>query len=155
MQVSATSEPAKNSTIIKLTVGEKPGFVTAIAPTLSELPSASPTLESNLTPTPKPQVGGANRAGWDTFLVILLVLAIGSGSIYTATILPEWGAYRWRMILGVVVGGLAGYDFLALGFPGIGSASGSGGRWICVAVGIVGAACGAALAWWSIRRIRE
>ncbi len=43
LQVSATSEPAKNSTIIKLAVGEKPAFITAIAPTLSEEPSVSPT----------------------------------------------------------------------------------------------------------------
>jgi beta-N-acetylhexosaminidase len=155
LQVSATSEPAKNSVIIKLRVGEKPAFITAIAPTHSVEPSQSPTTETFPTPQPNPGGGGSNRAGWDTFFVILLVLGLFSGAIFAATNTPERSAFRWRAILAVMVGGLAGYDLFALGFPGINTAMVSGGRWISVVVGVLGSVSGAALAWWSIRRAQE
>jgi beta-N-acetylhexosaminidase len=156
MQVSASSEPAKNSVILKLVVGEKPAFITAIAPTYSVEPSESPTsVLSTPTPQPNPRDEGAGRAGWDTFLVILLVLGIISGSIFAATNVPAWSVFRWRAILGVLVGGLAGYDLFALGFPGINNAMVWGGRWISVVVGVLGGVSGAVLAWWSIRRAQE
>jgi beta-N-acetylhexosaminidase len=156
MQVSASSEPAKNSVIIKLAVGEKPAFITAIAPTQSEEPSQTSTLSSgNPTQVPNPYAGGPVRAGWDTFLVMLLILGIACGAIFTTTNIPAWTAFRWRAMLGVLVGGLAGYDLFALGFPGLNGAMAWGGRWLCVGFGILGSAVGTALAWWSIRQARE
>jgi beta-N-acetylhexosaminidase len=153
LQVSASSEPAKNSVIIKLTVGDKPGFITAIAPTQSEEPSPTSSLASaNPTPVTNPPNTAGARAGWDTFLVILLILGIVCGTIFAATNAPVWTAFRWRAILGVLVGGLAGYDLFALGFPGLNDAAAWGGRWLCVVFGILGSAIGAALAWWSVRR---
>ncbi len=156
MQVSASSEPAKNSVIIKLAVGDKPAFVTAFAPTRSEEPSQTSTLSSgNPTQVPNPYAGGPARAGWDTFLAMLIILGMACGAIFTATNIPALTAFRWRAMLGVVVGGLAGYDLFALGFPGLNGATVWGGRWLCVVFGILGAAIGVALAWWSIRRARE
>ena len=69
--------------------------------------------------------------------------------------MPAWSVFRWRAILGVLVGGLAGYDLFALGFPGMNNAMVWGGRWISVVVGVLGGVSGAALAWWSIRRAQE
>jgi beta-N-acetylhexosaminidase len=156
MQVSASSEPAKNSIIIKLNVGKKPAYITAFAPTQSEQPSRTSSPGSpNTTPTPHPYGGGSAHAGWDTFVVILLVLAVACGTIFATTNLPAWTAFRWRAILGVLVGGLAGYDLFALGFPGLNDATAWGGRWLCVVFGVLGGAVGASLAWWSIRRAQE
>ncbi len=156
MQVSASSEPAKNSMIIRLNVGDKPAFITAFAPTQSEQPSRTSSPGStNTTPTPHPYGGGSAHAGWDTFLVILFVLAAACGTIFSTTNVPAWRAFRWRAILGVLVGGLAGYDLFALGFPGLNDATAWGGRWLCVVFGVLGGAMGAALAWWSIRTAQE
>jgi hypothetical protein len=151
MQVSASSEPAKNSVILQLVVGEKPAFITAIAPTRSEVPSESPTTFSNPTPQPTPNGGSADRAGWDTFFVLLVVLGAFAGSVFAATTAPGWSAFRWRAILGVLVGGLAGYDLFALGLPG----TSWGGRWVSVVAGVVGGIAGAGVAWWSVHRSRE
>jgi hypothetical protein len=156
MQVSASSEPAKNSVIIQLAVEDKPAFITVIAPTQSEEPSpTAPLTAITSTPATNPPGGETPRAGWDTFLVMLLILGIACGTIYATTNVPAWTAFRWRAMLGVLVGGLAGYDLFALGFPGLNGASAWGGRWLCVVFGIAGSAIGAGLAWWSIRRARE
>ncbi len=156
LQVSASSEPAKNSTIIKLAVGEKPAFITAIAPTQIEPPTQFPST-ATLQPTLRPNPGGgeSRRAGWDTFLVILLVLGLFSGAVFAVTFTPERRMFRWRGILALTVGGLTGYDLFALGFPGLNDATQWGGRWLCVIVGVLGSVSGAALAWWSNRRKRE
>jgi beta-N-acetylhexosaminidase len=155
LQVSASSEPAKNSVIIKLVVGEKPAFITAIDPTKSEQPSQTSSPASPAaTPTTNPPGGDGTRAGWDTFLVILLILGIACGTIFATTNIPVWTAFRWRAMLGVLVGGLAGYDLFALGFPGLNGVTAWGGRWLCVVFGMLGSAVGAGLAWWSIRRTR-
>jgi beta-N-acetylhexosaminidase len=156
MQVSASSEPAKNSIIIKLNVGKKPAYITAFAPTQSQQPSqtASPGAV-NPTPAKNPPGSGETRAGWDTFLVMLLILGIACGAIFATTNVPAWTAFRWRAMLGVIVGGLAGYDLFALGFPGLNEVNSWGGRWLCVVFGLLGGVVGAALAWWSIRRAQN
>jgi beta-N-acetylhexosaminidase len=156
MQLSASSEPARNSVIIKLAIGEKPAFITAIAPTRSAEMTPSPKPTSNGSPQPTPPTGGGTeRAGWDTFITVLLLLGILSGAIFAVTNTPAWNAFRWRSILGGLAGGLAGYDWIALGFPGTGGLTAWGGRWMCVLFGAIGSLMGVALAWWSIRRIRD
>ena len=156
LQVSASSEPAKNSLIIKLAVGVKPAFVTAIAPMRSPVLTQSYTATSTEPPQPtNPPGGGTGRAGWDTLILILLLLGIISGAIYAVTNTPAWNAFRWRAILGGLAGGLAGYDLIALGFPGTGGLTAWGGRWMSVLFGAIGSLIGVALAWWTIRRERE
>jgi beta-N-acetylhexosaminidase len=156
LQVSASSEPAKNSVIIQLAVGEKPAFITAFAPTRSaELTQSYTATSTGSTQNPNPPGGGTERAGWDTLVAFLLLLGIISGAIFTVTNTPAWNAFRWRAILGGLAGGLAGYDLIALGFPGTSGLTVWGGRWMCVLFGGIGSLSGVALAWWSIRRARE
>ncbi|MBN2085933.1 MAG: hypothetical protein JW748_11995 [Anaerolineales bacterium] len=152
MQVSAFSEPAKNSTVIRLAVGEEPGFVTELAPT------------ENLEPTPSPEItptatnsgtlsgnGGKVRAGWDTLLLMILILGAVSAAILYLAGRFGYTACRWRILLSSLVGGLAGYDLIAIAYSGANSMAVWGGRWLSVLAGTAGAVLGAALAWASIK----
>jgi beta-N-acetylhexosaminidase len=152
MQVSAISEPAKTSTILRLAVSEEPGFVTAVSPT----EKIEATLTPELTPTnPNPGTltgnAPAKRAGLDTLAAMILILGAFSAAILGITRQPTLSDYRWRTLLGCFVGGLAGYDILVIGFSGSGGLSVMGGRWVSVLAGTVGAVLGAVLGWASIR----
>jgi beta-N-acetylhexosaminidase len=155
MQVSAYSEPAKHSTILQLMVGERPGFVTEISPT------SSPETTSTLTPTPDGTAEsnsggseGAERAGWDTLIALLLALGIFSAAIVVLTNQTGWAVLRTRILLGCLVGGLAGYDLILIGVSGRSGSDLPGGRWISVAAGMAGGIVGSVLGWWSMRRTR-
>lgn len=152
MQVSAFSAPANQSTILRLTVGEEPGFVTAIVPTENGNQTPSPSITPTLSATEAaPGQGGKERAGMDTLVVQLLIIGSFSALAYTVSRNPGWGAYRWRVPLGFVVGSLAGYDLAVIGFSGAGGFSSFGGRWISVAAGLICGLAGAALGWGSVR----
>jgi beta-N-acetylhexosaminidase len=152
IQVSAFSEPAKNSTILRLSVGEEPGFVTAVAPTENPEPTASPVLTpTNPNPGTSTASGRKEHAGWDTLAALVVLLGTVSAAIFVATGQPAWAAYRWRLLLGFLVGGLAGYDFIAIGFTGADGLTPYGGRWICVVAGLACGMLGAVLGWGSIR----
>ena len=151
MQVSAVSEPAKNSTIIQLMVGTQPGYIQTVEPTNS--PESTPTVTA--TPTQPASGNGdgnaANRAGWDTLISLLLVLGAFSAAVAVLTHQPTLAAFRLRILLGCLVGGLAGYDLTAIGLAGRDGAAVWGGRWISVAAGMIGGILGAILGWASVR----
>jgi beta-N-acetylhexosaminidase len=156
MQVSAYSEPAKNSAIIQLAVGEEPGFVTAITPTenleTTPSPAVTPTNSNTGTLTGN---GGKDRAGWDTLVILILMLGVFSAAIIVLSNYPAWSAYRWRILLGFLVGGLAGYDLVVIGFTSANGLAAWGGRWISVAAGLMGGILGAGLGWGSIHWKRK
>jgi beta-N-acetylhexosaminidase len=150
MEVTATSEPAKKSTLIQLAIGDQPGFVTALAPT--EISNETPTI----TATPTLSGGGSNppgeadRAGWDTLLVMIIVLGISSAAIFGSTAAPGWIRFRWRILLGSLVGGLTGYDLVAVILAGVSGPDVWGGRWMSVFAGLVGGILGGGLGWLSL-----
>jgi len=152
MQVSAFSEPAKTSTIIRLAVGEEPGFITELAPTDTLKQTPSPEVTPTETNTGTLTGNGAKaRAGWDTLFVMIFILgAVFAAILYFA---GRFGffACRWRILLSSLVGGLAGYDLIAIVFSGMNSAAVWGGRWLSVLAGMAGAVLGAVLAWASIK----
>jgi beta-N-acetylhexosaminidase len=153
IQVTAFSEPAKNSTIVRLAVGEQPGFITRLAPTENTDETPSPSL----TPTATPggtitENGRIAHAGWDTLIVMILILGAFFAAILFFAGRLGWTAYRWRIVLGSLVGGLAGYDLIALGVSG---SQPWGGRWLSVLAGTAGTVLGAGLAWASIRWRKE
>ncbi len=152
MQVSAFSEPAKNSTIIQLAVGEEPGFITALAPTDILVPTPSPAITPSATnPGILTGNGGKTRAGWDTLFLMILILGACAAGILYLTGLFGLGLSRWRILLGCLVGGLAGYDLIVLGFYDASGPTIWGGRWLSVIIGAAGAVLGAVLAWASIK----
>ncbi len=151
LQVSASSEPAKNSTILQLAVGEQPGFVTAIAPTNSLEYTPTYTATPTGSAAGNGGTGGTNRAGWDTLIALLLALGVFSAAIVVFTNQPELVAFRMRILLGCLIGGLAGYDLVVIGFSGQEGLALWGGRWISVVIGMVGGILGAVLGWGSLK----
>ncbi len=151
VQVSAVSEPAKNSTIIQLAVGEEPGFITELAPT-EKLETPSPEITPTATNTGTITGNdGRNRAGWDTLFGMILILGACSAAVLFLASRYGFAAGRWRIMLSSLIGGLAGYDLITLGFSGANSGTVWGGRWLSVLIGTAGAVLGAALAWASIK----
>jgi beta-N-acetylhexosaminidase len=152
MQVSAVSEPAKHSTIIRLEVGEEPGFITTVTSTEPLVPTASQALSPTST-NPGTLTGKEyrDRAGWDTLIAMLLILGAFSAGILTATVRKGWGEYRVRILLACVVGGLAGYDIVTIGLSTANGLALWGGRWMTVVGGMAGGALGVLLGWGSIR----
>jgi hypothetical protein len=151
LQVSAYSEPAKNSTILQLQVGEKPGFITAVSPTnsLEYTPTFAPTPTQSAAGN-----GGQNEpdhAGWDTLTTLLLVLGVFSAAIIVLTNQPAWNAFRLRILLGCLVGGLAGYDLIVIGFSGSNGPAVWGGKWLGVVIGMIGGILGGLLGWGSMK----
>jgi beta-N-acetylhexosaminidase len=152
VQVSAFSEPAKNSTIIRLAVGEEPGFITKLAPTESPKTTSTPEITPTATNTGTLSGNGnKTRGGWDTLFVMILILGTAFAAILYLTSRFGLGTHRWRILLGSLVGGLAGYDLIVLGFYGSSGTAVWGGRWSSVLIGTAGAVLGAMLAWASIK----
>lgn len=157
LQIRAESGPARASEILELNVQEGvPAFVTVIAPT--EAPSA--TVEPTSTafgPTPTAQVGtggaggGSEGIGLGVGGLVLGLLGSGVAGATSFRLAARRGLKReegTRWGLAALVGGLAGYNYLALGFPG--------GRWLIAGLGeaavVMAVALGAGVASWAVWR---
>ncbi|HAE60321.1 MAG TPA: hypothetical protein DCG54_12655, partial [Anaerolineae bacterium] len=119
IEIRASSEPATVSNIIQLNVTSEGSSVVIITPTPepTEFPSPTPvtTPEPVIRENPLTNAGYPNLFGW---LMIMLILAGGSGLTYwlMGQILePRW-SIRWAML--VLLGGLATYNYLILELPG-------------------------------------
>ena len=156
LQLTAASEPAFASTIVKITVEEDTGSITTITPTPLPTDTPQPTPTVTLAPptdTPQP-TPAANTgptppgrvAGRDFFMMLLGLAA----AVVTGYRLGGAGAnlsQRVRVALGGAIGALAGYNFFALGLPGANLAL-SFGVWAASICVLVGAAIGLALGWY-------
>jgi beta-N-acetylhexosaminidase len=148
IQITASSDPALNSSIIKLTTGQQPVFITP-----SGIPAifpSTPTKEISATPKPSatPQQGSGNdRAGFGSFsLTIFLLSAIaGFTTLLFTLVRPE--IPKWRFFLGALIGGLAGYDYISIGLPGAGWLASISGQWMSILFAILGSGVGIAAVW--------
>jgi beta-N-acetylhexosaminidase len=148
IQITAVSEPALNSTIIKLTTGQQPVFITPSG--TSAAAESTPTMALTETPGPSGTPGqgsGSSRSGLGSFsLTVLLIAGIsGVATLISSLVRPE--IPRWRVLLGSLIGGLAGYDYIAIGMPGADWLSSLGGQWMSVLFGIIGCGLGIAAVW--------
>ncbi|MEX0787321.1 MAG: glycoside hydrolase family 3 N-terminal domain-containing protein, partial [Anaerolineales bacterium] len=126
LQILAESGSARSSEILELNVQEGiPAFVTVIAPTAE--PSIAPDPTGTVRgPTPTAESGpGAGTPGtggtpgWGGLLVGLLESAGAGAAAFTLALrygLKREESTRWG--LAALVGGLAGLNYLVLGFPG-------------------------------------
>ncbi len=122
LMLKATSEPARQSEILQLNVQE--GIVTVItptpAPTVTPAPSITPVQE---TPTPGSSAGAVTTPAPPSPSIGLGGLALAIPGVVIIAVIgyvliaPEEPS-RTRMSLLIVAGGLVGYDYIALGFPG-------------------------------------
>lgn len=122
LTVEAESEPAHLSEILQLNVQE--GIVTVITPTMEPTPSPEPTSSPEpVTPTPVsasdptlPPESQLRLVGLGDLVLGLTVLVAMAGLGYRWAGPAEPG--RVRTVLLILIGGLASYNYLALGLPG-------------------------------------
>ncbi|MES0338600.1 MAG: glycoside hydrolase family 3 N-terminal domain-containing protein [Anaerolineales bacterium] len=131
LSITAQSGKAQVSEILQFNVDvDVPAQATLISPTLSPTLTVEPSPETNdPTPTSGPQTGGdsgeipgENQLGFVGLVFGALGLAVVGGAGYATVIrqnIPE--AIRIRCILLPIVGGLLGYNYLALDLPGASS----------------------------------
>ena len=148
LEIRAVSEPAITSVVLQLNVTDEGVSVTILPP--------SPTLET-VTPTPIfPPLGGTDsgvtpfargRPGFGSWLLVVLMLAGGSLLAYRLGL--HYLSARWglRWALGVVLGGLAAYNYLAVGLPGSASCIVKYGIYGILGVVVLGTGMGWAGVW--------
>jgi beta-N-acetylhexosaminidase len=118
VEIHAVSEPAVISQVIQFDASNEGAAVTVVVPSVTALvetptPTLTPVVvvESDLvSPEGYPRVG--------IWLLVMLAVLGGALLIFWAVsrlVSPRWGL-RWALC--VFLGGLAAYNYLALGFPG-------------------------------------
>ncbi|MFQ5942081.1 MAG: glycoside hydrolase family 3 N-terminal domain-containing protein [Anaerolineales bacterium] len=122
LTLEAMSEPARLSEILQMNVQE--GIVTVITPTaepsVTPEPSITPEIE---TPTPAPNAGVVATPEPPPPTIGIGELALAIPAVVVAAVLgyvliaPDEPS-RTRIGLLILVGGLIGYNYIALGFPG-------------------------------------
>jgi len=147
LEIHASSDPANTSVALQLEITSEGISVTVVAPT-STVEPVTPTLA--ITPTPEEtshsviSEGYPGFGGWVTMIVFLgglayLALWLG-GRIFS----KRWGL-RWSFC--VILGGLLGYNYLALGLPGSAAWIKASGLAGILGVVVLGAALGFGSGW--------
>jgi beta-N-acetylhexosaminidase len=117
VEIKVVSEPALDSVALRLVLAPNEGAaVTVVVPSVTlapetPTPTATPVVQNDLvSPEGYPRVG----------IWLLVMLAIFGGAILMFWAVSRIVSRRWgvRWALCVFLGGLAAYNYLALGFPG-------------------------------------
>jgi beta-N-acetylhexosaminidase len=159
LTIEARSEPANLSEILQLNVQE--GIVTVITPTMEPTATQSPSATPDpATPTPATGTGEAATPNEDGRSVGLAELGLALASVAGLAAVGQRMFVRQgfggvRAVLLIVIGGLVGYDYLALGFPGSRELLGSSGVLGALMLTVLGAAAGAAGAYIWMRRLTD
>jgi beta-N-acetylhexosaminidase len=130
--IRVISEPAFVSNVLQLDASNEPAAVTFIAPSPPVTPTVPATPTVTLTPTPTSElVTPEGRPQVEMWLIVML--AVFGGAILAFWAMSRLASPRWglRWALCVLLGGLAGYNYLALDFPGAAS-------WIATSAGAFG-----------------
>ncbi|MGE5374849.1 MAG: glycoside hydrolase family 3 N-terminal domain-containing protein [Bacteroidota bacterium] len=146
VEISAASEPAVTSGVVQFDASDEGAAVTIVVPTVSVTPApATQTLTPQpvsdlITPDGHPRIGV-----WMLVLIALFGSAVLTYWAASRILSPRWGL-RWALC--VFLGGLLGYNYLALDFPGAASwvASESGAIGVLLLV-FVGEVVGVLVAW--------
>lgn len=147
VELSAASELAVVSEVLQFDASNVGAAVTVVVPTVSVTPQQIvPTVNSPVPENDLVSPDGHPRIG--VWLISLLALFGGAVLAYWAVsriITPRWGL-RWALC--IFLGGLLGYNYLALDFPGVADWIASGGGALGVLLLIfVGEAVGMLAAW--------
>jgi beta-N-acetylhexosaminidase len=163
LQITARSDPAINSTqlLLDVTVGESVAItaITAIIPTSQ--PTLTPTVTITVTPSPTPTLTPTAVppepavAVGDWMMAVGLALGVAAMLIWAGMSLAvsRW-ALRWGLC--AFIGGLAGYSYFALKFPGSAALLKTYEASGVAAITILGAALGGIAGWlWQRAAIRK
>lgn len=154
VEIKAASELAVTSGVVQFDASDEGAVVTIVVPTVSVTPAPE-----TATPTPLPvsdliTSDGHPRVGvWLLVLVALFGSAVLTYWAASRIFTPRWGL-RWALC--VFLGGLLGYNYLALDFPGAANwiATDSGAFGVLLLV-FVGEMAGVLAAWIWMRWISE
>ncbi len=146
VEIHAVSEPALVSQVLQFDASDAGFAVTVVVPEVSATPA--PVLP---TPTPTPVNDLLSPEGYPRIGAWMLALiALVGGAVLVFWAANNWIAMRWalRFALCAFIGGLAAYNYLALGFPGAANwiASGAGAFGI-LTLTFSGEALGVFAAW--------
>jgi beta-N-acetylhexosaminidase len=138
VEISAMSEPAVVSGVVQFDASDEAAPVTIVVPTVSVTPA--PPTQTGTVPVPENDLvtaDGHPRIG--AWLLVLIAVFGSAALVYWAAsriISPRWGL-RWALC--VFLGGMLGYNYLALDFPGaagwVSSESGALGVLLLVFIG--------------------
>ena len=148
VEIKVVSEPALDSVALRFVFApNESAAVTVVVPSVTitpqpPTPTVTPVVDNNdlISPEGRPRVG----------IWLLVMLAVFGGAILTFWAMSRIVSRRWalRWALCVFLGGLAAYNYLALGFPGaadwIASSSGAFG---VLMLTLAGEAIGSLGAW--------
>ncbi len=153
-QINVVSDPALNSFVLQLDASNEGAVVTVVVPTVSvTLQPATPTATAVVVPqNDLISQDGHPRIG--VWLIALLALFGSAGLVYWAVsriITPRWGL-RWALC--IFLGGLLGYNYLALDMPGASQwiADGAGALGVLILIfggEVLGMLCAGAWMWWN------
>jgi beta-N-acetylhexosaminidase len=154
VEISASSEPAVISELLRLDASNEGAAVTVVVPMVTTTP-----IPATPTATLPPESDLISRDGYPrlgVWLLVLLALFGGALLAYWAVsriFSPRWGL-RWALC--VFIGGLLGYNYLALGFPGAAEwVASDGGAFGVLLLTFVGEALGVVVAWVWMRWFSE
>lgn len=147
--IQARSDPALRSDVLQLDVQEGvPAFPTVIAPTPlptdTEEPEPTPSVvpatpEEEVPEEAEPPARPRTVSGTDFLMGILGIATVAGGGYYFTARSRRWGPMRVRALLVALVGGLAVYNYVALGLPGAQAAIAALGGLVGAAAGLAGA----------------
>ena len=159
LTIEARSEPAHLSEILQLNVQE--GIVTVITPTMEPTATLAPTTTPEpATATPTGSSGSetpSDRGRGSVGLAGLGLALAGVAGLATVgyRLFVRQGLGGVRAVLLIVIGGLVGYDYVALGLPGSQALMGSTGILGALTLTVLGAVAGAAGAYFWMRRLAD
>jgi beta-N-acetylhexosaminidase len=146
LEIRASSEPAALSDVIQIDVTSGDvAAITIIAPVPSETLEPSP-----VTPTPMRESNFVSEAGFPRlggWLMAMMMIALTTWLAYWGGNKLHSGRWGRRWGLCVLLGGLAGYNYMAFGLPGstqILLASGMSGL---LGIAVIGELLGLGIAW--------
>ncbi len=118
LEISVTSEPALISVGLQLDVSQSGAVaVTVVVPELTQ--SLEPTPEATVEVEVDPYISEDGFPRFSAWMIAMLVILFSAGVAYTVIVrvANRRSALRWT--LGILLGGLLAYNFLALGLFGI------------------------------------
>jgi beta-N-acetylhexosaminidase len=146
VEISAASEPAVISDVIQFEASNVEAAVTVVAPMVT--PSPIPPTPTATLPPESDLISREGHPRIGVWLLVLLALFGGALLGYWAIsriFSPRWGL-RWALC--IFIGGLLGYNYLALGFPGAAEwIANDGGAFGVLVLTFVGEIVGILAAW--------
>ncbi|MCJ7432347.1 MAG: hypothetical protein MUO77_02545 [Anaerolineales bacterium] len=154
LEVRVTSEPAVISEVLQFDVSSTGSVaITVIVPVLSETVSPTPTPVGEQTENGDDFVTSDGYPRFSAWFIVMLMLG-GAAALGYWSGMRLYGPHagiRWA--LGIILGGLSAYTYLALGLFGAATWTASNGFNGIIILSLIGMLIGGVFGWWWSRRI--